>query len=160
MKIEFANTLRGLAALCVLISHLFGVFWFARDTIASFINGPVLTVGEFPTPAFIELLWPVANFSWGLYGVAVFFLISGFVIPFSLAKMSFGGFCASRFVRIVPTYVVGFTITMLAIYWSTYYLIRLGTTAIGILPFTIFRACGICWERGASTESSGRSRLR
>jgi peptidoglycan/LPS O-acetylase OafA/YrhL len=120
-RVEFANTLRGLAALTVLVSHHFGVFWFARDAIANFVNAPALTELQAPTPVFIGWLWPVPNYSWGLYGVALFFLISGFVIPFSLAKSTMGAFGIGRFFRIVPTYVAGFSITLLSIFLSTRY---------------------------------------
>lgn len=30
-RLEFANALRGLAALAILVSHYLGVFWFSRD---------------------------------------------------------------------------------------------------------------------------------
>lgn len=57
----------------------------------------------------------------GGYGVALFFLISGFVIPFSLRKSGFLEFLVSRMFRIVPTYFFGFTITLLAIFLCSCY---------------------------------------
>jgi len=49
--------------------------------------------------------------------VALFFLISGFVIPFSLAKLSAPAFLANRLFRIYPVYAAGFAI-MLAARWA------------------------------------------
>src|SRR5262249_32943099 len=48
----------------------------------------------------------------GQLGVAVFFLVSGFVIPISLTKYSTGGFLVARVLRIYPTYAVALTITL------------------------------------------------
>ncbi len=116
-RIEFANTLRGFAALSVLIHHFSGVFWSLRETVSNLINAPVLSVTH-ATPKYVTLLYSTILFNWGTFGVALFFLISGFVIPFSLQKFTWKEFAINRFFRIVPTYVVGFTITLLAIYFS------------------------------------------
>jgi peptidoglycan/LPS O-acetylase OafA/YrhL len=91
MKILFADRLRGIAALMVLISHHYGVFWGKNERVivANMINAPAL---EIQTPSYIEWLWKIPHFSWGLCGVAIFFLISGFVIPYSLRKYSLTNF--------------------------------------------------------------------
>lgn len=120
-KIQFANALRGFAAITVLISHHYGVFWNVRDVVATMTNSPVLSNEYFGTPKYINYLWQVPNFSWGLFGVALFFIISGFVIPYSIQKSSAAGFFVNRFFRLAPTYAVGFSITLLAIYISTKY---------------------------------------
>ena len=56
-------------------------------------------------------LWP------GLFGVALFFLISGFVIPFSLERNSVGGFFTRRLFRLYPTLwvAIGVTLAVLAV---------------------------------------------
>ena len=119
-KIEFANSLRGIAALMVVVAHLYGVFWNNRDVVAMLTFSPVLPTSV-ATPWYIGLLWKVPDFSWGLLGVAIFFLVSGFVIPFSLSSLRAGQFLVSRAFRLVPTYAAGFTFTLLGVYLSTRY---------------------------------------
>ncbi|TGB68472.1 hypothetical protein CQB02_04495 [Escherichia coli] len=58
------------------------------------------------------------GFSYGAFGVALFFLVSGFVIPLSLTKLTtqrYGilAFIVSRVLRIWPVYIIGFTISLL-----------------------------------------------
>ncbi|WP_313063400.1 acyltransferase family protein [Atlantibacter hermannii] len=113
-RIEFANSLRGLAAFAVLISHYFGVFWYARDTAGQMANTIVPSVDQVPVPFYAEwvVTFPVAM---APFGVALFFLISGFVIPFSIIKSSTMAFLVGRFFRIYPLYIAGFSITLLSI---------------------------------------------
>ncbi|MBV8633556.1 MAG: acyltransferase [Burkholderiaceae bacterium] len=101
-KITFANQLRGVAVLCVIITHYFGIYWGARDTVAQYTFAPMLAG---PGPRFIGYIAP-PTFNYGPFGVALFFLISGFVIPFSLEKMGSLRFLAARALRIFPTYWV------------------------------------------------------
>ncbi|CAM2839754.1 acyltransferase [Legionella steigerwaltii] len=122
-KIEFANTLRGLAALFVVISHYLSAFWYKRDSIAHLINAPLLTPEAHATPIYVTWLNLFSLFDWGSYGVGLFFIISGFVIPFSLQKTNGIGFCVTRFFRIVPTYIVGFSMTLLALFLGGRYFI-------------------------------------
>jgi peptidoglycan/LPS O-acetylase OafA/YrhL len=77
------DILRGLAALAV------GFFHFRRDMLGTGYN-------------------TLANY--GLYGVDVFFVISGFVIPLALRQSQFTylkiiSFWVSRFVRLYPAYI-------------------------------------------------------
>lgn len=126
-RIEFANTLRGLAAIFVVISHYFGVFWYNPAAVAALIkSSPLEFVG---VPLYVEWLQIHPYFNWGAFGVAVFFIISGFVIPASLGKLSGNVFLGNRVVRIMPTYVVGFTICLLAIAYNI-------NTAGGTWPFS------------------------
>jgi peptidoglycan/LPS O-acetylase OafA/YrhL len=83
-KFGFADFLRGPAALCVLIAH---------------IVGNVMD-------------WPPSMFFLGQLGVAVFFLVSGFVISISLTKYNIQGFLLARILRIYPTYAVALTVTL------------------------------------------------
>lgn len=120
-RIDFANTLRGLAALSVVISHYLCVFWQYPTIIGQYISAPALVTADHPLPAWLAWFPTITVFDWGAYGVALFFLISGFVIPFSLQKTSWIGFCLQRFIRLVPTYIAGFSLTLLAFYLSTQY---------------------------------------
>ena len=57
-------------------------------------------------------------------GVEVFFVIFGFVIPYSLLKSKFsfknyGGFLKKRFVRIEPAYLISIVVIILLNYCST-----------------------------------------
>ena len=101
-RIRFANQLRGLAALGVACSHLIGVYWvFPAVVTAATASSP-------PLPqALPGLFWLVGHpwFNLGPFGVGVFFLISGLVIPISLGTHSRLSFLGARLLRIFPTYV-------------------------------------------------------
>ncbi|WP_299809786.1 acyltransferase [Tardiphaga sp.] len=114
----FANSLRGVAALSVVVSHYFGVFWGDRVFVGKIGGFPP---ADEPTPSVVLLLDSLPSVNAGVLGVALFFLISGFVIPFSLQKMDVAGFIVNRLLRIVPTYAAGFAVTLTAIWWSSRY---------------------------------------
>ena len=120
-RVEFANSLRGLAALSVLISHYLGVFWLKREIAADLANAPILPADEFPLPLYVRLLHSIDAFDWGSFGVGLFFLISGFVIPFSLQRYDWKAFAVGRFFRLYPTYAVGLTLSIAAICLSGLY---------------------------------------
>ncbi|EPE97109.1 acyltransferase family protein [Rhizobium grahamii] len=115
-RVEFVNTLRGLAAVFVVISHYLGVFWFYRPIVADLIKSGKPTPDG--VPIYVEWVSIHPLFNWGMFGVAIFFLISGFVIPASLTKLSSSNFLKHRAFRILPTYVVGFGISLAAIAYN------------------------------------------
>ncbi len=123
-RIEFANTLRGIAVISVLISHYCYTFWMFRDVVAALTNTVPLPIELYPIPYYIQWLSAAPWFNWGAYGVSLFFLISGFVIPFSLRSASSISFCIGRLFRIVPVYCVGFSITLLAIFMAGHYFLK------------------------------------
>lgn len=99
-RIRFANQLRGIAALLVAMSHLIGVYWALPDVVSSVTATPP-QLGPLP-----GIFW-FTSFRWfnlGPFGVAIFFLISGMVVPFSLEHHGRGGFLLARVLRIYPTY--------------------------------------------------------
>ncbi|WP_439112242.1 acyltransferase family protein [Hydrogenophaga sp.] len=148
-KIEFANTLRGFAALAVVISHYYGVFWSSRGAVEAISNAPALPLETHPIPAYISWLHVFPIFNWGAFGVALFFVISGFVIPFSLQKMDWIGFSINRILRIMPTYFIGFTVTLSAILISSEYFSREWPySAKEILIHYIPGIRDIAWSRG------------
>ncbi|MCH4538655.1 acyltransferase family protein [Ochrobactrum sp. A-1] len=110
---EFATTLRGYAAICVLISHYFGVYWDKQSAVSELTRAPVIDGLSMPT----YLLWlhPHRFFDWGPLGMALFFLVSGFVIPYSLEKASRLQFIVGRLFRIVPLYAAGFSVTLASV---------------------------------------------
>lgn len=116
-KIPFADALRGIAAFSVVLAHVFGLFWLDRTTIAQLTRLPALTP-DFATPT-IAWLGAPPGVSLGAAGVAIFFLVSGFVIPFSIERYSRGGFVVGRLFRIAPTYVVGFLSGVAALFYSS-----------------------------------------
>ncbi|MGI8390211.1 acyltransferase family protein [Brucella anthropi] len=115
-KIEYADTLRGIAAVCVLVAHYYGVYWGDKGAVAALIHAPAANLTEEPFPRYLLWLHSVPHFNWGAFGVALFFIVSGFVIPFSLRNRSWQAFLVGRFFRIVPLYVVGFSITLISIF--------------------------------------------
>lgn len=115
-KLAFAHQLRGIAALLIVITHYFGVYYGAQAVVAGITDSPELHL--------VAASWvPYMDFPFfkGPFGVAVFFLISGFVIPFSLRAHSRAGFLLARAFRIYPTYLCCLAIGMLAVYLSSRY---------------------------------------
>lgn len=63
----------------------------------------------------------VSSFDFGPFGVSIFFLISGFVIPFSLEKLGADRFLLARLLRIYPTYIACLFIGLAAAFVSSRY---------------------------------------
>ncbi|MFZ6720087.1 acyltransferase family protein [Undibacterium sp. Ji49W] len=115
-KILFANQLRGVAAFLVLISHWFGVYWGMREAVSYYTASPV---HGGVNPFAYELVSFNPNFGLGPFGVSIFFLISGFVIPISLEKNSVPNFLIMRLFRIFPTYWISLCVGLLFVYGSS-----------------------------------------
>lgn len=121
-KIEFVNILRGVASVIVaILAHYGTVFFINKDAVATLIQAPAISHG--PVPYVFGKLYDL-GFSAGAFGVAIFFLISGFVIPFSFLHYTKMQFIIGRLFRILPTYIAGLIVTLLALkvsttYWNT-----------------------------------------
>lgn len=100
----------------VIIAHYLGVYWFGREAVAQTIGAPLVEGGA---PRIFPYVFFVPTFNYGPFGVAIFFLISGFVIPFSLEKLGGIKFIAARLFRIFPTYWTATFITLGVIHLST-----------------------------------------
>jgi len=100
--------LRGIAALCVVVNHLVGIYWAVPALVAATTFTLVQTL---PAPGFFGIA-AQPSYNLGPFGVAMFFLISGFVIPLSLEGQTAIGFLVARAFRIFPTYLVAFTIEL------------------------------------------------
>ncbi|MFC7551220.1 acyltransferase family protein [Pseudoroseomonas wenyumeiae] len=100
-KVIFADQLRGIAALLVVLSHLVGVYWLEPEVVGMVTGAPWDILPRPPAASLLELL----PFNPGPLGVALFFLISGFVIPFSFRHHDRCSFLLARALRIYPTYL-------------------------------------------------------
>lgn len=116
-RLVFANQLRGLAAASVACSHLLGVYWLIRPTVSAATFTPALEGPNSPFVALIVHPW----FNLGSFGVGLFFLISGLVIPISLEKHTPGSFLLARALRIYPTYAAALLIEMVVLEANAHY---------------------------------------
>lgn len=114
-KVAFANNLRGIACVIVVISHFFCVFYEMPQAIHDLlrIGGTDLHEAVYPVFHFFQL---PSIFNYGAIGISLFFLISGFVIPFSLDKYTGKGFLFNRMCRIYPTYFCALSITVFVLF--------------------------------------------
>lgn len=127
-KIIFAHLLRGIAAVIVIVAHYFGVFWGTHIGLAH-------RIGFDPLPnsylIFNDAQIIIENkLLIGQFGVGVFFLISGFLVPISRKNKHMKQFFLSRIFRIYPVYIAGFTVCILSILF-------LDQTELGRNPYTI-----------------------
>ena len=149
-RVEFANMLRGVAVCCVVLYH-FALFWIfpeARKVWANLDPAgsiPDLTLSflhEWRLPPGLASGLPFLgslSFDLGAFGVALFFLVSGFVIPLSLNRYSRISFSIGRVFRIYPTYIAGYTIVILAfaassVFSGLAFLFRAYEVALSSLP--------------------------
>lgn len=113
-RIIFANTLRGFAAIFVLISHFVGVFFVMNPAICDLLGVPKLEA----LPHLPGVLSFIADncIIFGQFGVGIFFIVSGLVVPFSLNGDNKKNFLYRRALRIYPVYIVGFSFSMFVLY--------------------------------------------
>jgi peptidoglycan/LPS O-acetylase OafA/YrhL len=102
MKVKFAHQLRAIAALSVVIYHYWGIFF--SPAVRTIIGMPASFAPAKPVYAQHAMAAGQGGLLYGVFGVGVFFLISGFVIPISLRNISTGAFLVRRFFRIYPVY--------------------------------------------------------
>lgn len=75
---------------------------------------------------FPKLVFPLLEITdycivFGQFGVGVFFIVSGLVIPFSLENFSRTSFIFRRAMRIYPVYITGFSVVILSLLSLSYY---------------------------------------
>lgn len=115
-RIWFPQLLRGLAAVFVVISHLFVVPF---PYMGELLYDKTLEISTVSTSNILQHIYfyfaeNLVNF--GAFGVGIFFLISGFVISFSVERRSSLGFLLNRLIRIYPVVVVALVLDVLIIY--------------------------------------------
>ena len=121
-KIWFAQMLRGVAALLVVYRHLFETYWFSQDFNGSLLKNKNFSFNYHLTEnwflKFATYTWENFKFAWGTIGVGLFFIISGFVISFSISKRNSIDFLINRILRIYPVliFVILLDIVFLYIY--------------------------------------------
>lgn len=108
-RLAFAHRLRAIACLAVIGGHFLGVFGAFPQLVADLVRRPA-AVDMSLAPSIVNRF-----VDWAQFGVGLFFLISGFVIPFSLARLSAPGFLVARLMRLHPLYVAGLTLTIACI---------------------------------------------
>ena len=118
-RLVFANQLRGLASLSVACSHLLGVFWVMRPFVSLATASPPQPGGLPGVFVLVSNPW----FNYGPFGVGLFFLISGLVIPISLGVHSRTSFMLARLLRVYPTYVLALLLELCVLqaassYWG------------------------------------------
>ena len=119
-QIEFLHILRGCAALLVALEHLCIVFWYNKPAVIFLTKLPAIPDAVQP-PLSSRLMFSFvfeplgSKFKLGMFSVALFYLISGFVIPFSLRKTALPGFLAARAMRLWPTFAAGLSTTILSV---------------------------------------------
>lgn len=120
--IAFAHRLRGVAALIVMLHHYLSFLYAPPQAVFNAI-GMVSTIqgeniGLVALLMRLQLLlepYALDVRSWGPFGVSVFFLVSGFVIPSALLRVRAHGFLIGRFFRLWPTYAVGLVSVLLVL---------------------------------------------
>ena len=156
-RVQFADQLRAVAVLSVMLSHLIGVFW-AMPAAVSIATRTPPQVGK-PPSYFVYFDDP--RYEFGPFGVALFFLISGLVIPLSLRDRSIPGFLMGRVVRLWPTYAVALCIDVAVVaanarYWGQPYHLSLVPFCENL--FLVFNYFGqfsldlVNWSLGVETR--------
>ena len=117
-RVWFAQALRGIACLIVVWEHL-GHVYLSTPSIVQLVifTSPDPSLGV-EAPGFQTAVYRWLNEMYvvpGRFGVSLFFLISGFVIPFSLERQRLGGFFVRRFFRLYPTLWCGIAVALIAL---------------------------------------------
>lgn len=108
-RIDVIDQLRGIAAVSVVIAHLAGQAFFTYDGVTSSALLDILLKNVF--------IGEYINF--GRFGVVLFFIISGYVIPFSFPKENpVKGFIISRIFRLYPLFWASLTAVLIIRYYA------------------------------------------
>src|SRR4051794_26399249 len=116
-RVSFAHAARGAAVALVAWFHLGETFLREYKVIRPFALLPPMDA--LPRPWYLPAaeLARTAHFNAGLLGVALFFLVSGFVIPFSLDRGSLSRFVIRRIFRLYPVYWLSLALLWGLLHW-------------------------------------------
>jgi peptidoglycan/LPS O-acetylase OafA/YrhL len=140
------------AAGSVVVAHYLHTFWTNPNAVAALTGAPALPPVQTWVTRAMDTVLPGHFFAH--FGVGLFFLISGFVIPFAFINRGRMEFAIGRAFRIWPTYALGLTLAAAAYAacsawfgtdrpfdWTTY-----GVQLLFIRDFFGYRAVdGIVW---------------
>lgn len=116
-RLIFIDNMRGIATLFVIMWHLGFGFWYMNNVVSSLLHiDERLGVVETVSKLWDDIINAVRamDIDFGRLGVATFFLISGFVIPYSVETNRGANkilFLLKRILRIWPIYIIGTGIT-------------------------------------------------
>ena len=117
-RLWFVHVARSIACMLVVYKHIFDNFWVSNIISTKkhhfeIENFNYTGLSYYKIVKFIDSI-----FSAGAFGVALFFLVSGFVIPLSIKNKKLSQFVISRIFRIWPIYVLSliFTVLMMSCY--------------------------------------------
>lgn len=113
-RIEWANALRAIAAVTVVAYHFGQVFWVQQPEAAGLVHHEPLYTDPAAAPGFARWL-ESSPIDLGGFGVALFFVLSGFVIAVSVDRYPRPGFVVARTLRLVPTYATGFLLALVIV---------------------------------------------
>jgi peptidoglycan/LPS O-acetylase OafA/YrhL len=101
VRITWLDALRGVAAVMVAVMHLWERVKWAYPQETDTCWGKI-------TDLIVSSGW-----NWGKSGVVIFFIVSGYVIPFSLKNKGLRDFWFSRFFRLYPAYWLSILLVVL-----------------------------------------------
>ncbi len=147
-RVWFAQAVRGPACLLVIAAHFGQLFLTDQPTVGAVALFPPLAGLPRPPWARATELLTDHSISLGHIGVFLFFLVSGFVIPFSLRDGRLGRFLVRRFFRLYPTLwaCLGITVlTLVAHLRSLGYVLPYDTRAVAANALLVSPYAGARW---------------
>jgi peptidoglycan/LPS O-acetylase OafA/YrhL len=115
-KVWFAQALRPVGCLLVVANHYLFLFVAAPQTAALFGFFPPIT--DLPTPSYLGVgrFFDRIHIGPRMFAVCLLFLVSGFVIPYSLRVGSVWQFVVRRVLRVYPTLWVGLAVVFAGVW--------------------------------------------
>ncbi|HEV3133630.1 MAG TPA: acyltransferase [Acidimicrobiia bacterium] len=119
----WAHVARGSAALVVLFARFMFEFREQKTLVKAFTFITPISLAELPTSFAYDLyVWPRDHLDIdpGTAAVGMFFMLSGFVIPFALERRTMSAFGIRRILRVYPTLWVATALSLVVIWITTH----------------------------------------